>query len=161
MALFLTQSCSLLVYNGYQQKINALESVTVSKQLENIESKKDVLLEFGPADSKQFENGFEFWTYTTIKSTMIAGNSQTSVTINDDIALGSSSYSPARIKEEEESIQFVFEGDDLIRYRTYNVNINEELNKQRKDLKDTQLFIGFWAGVWDITCVCLAIIFIS
>ena len=145
-------SCSVLVYNKGMAKANSYESVRLDEKLNKLTSKRDVIVELGPADEKEYEDGLEFWYYIDKTSELIPGYTSVKVTVDDDVAKGNSNHTPAMLRETEETIMFIFDGERVLRYKTENINLSEETNRLRDaQVQDTMLFTiltACWDAVW-------------
>jgi len=127
-------SCSVLVYNTGMAKANLYKSERLDEKLNRLTSKREVIVEFGPADKKEFEDGLEFWYYIDRISQLIPARSSTVVTVDDDVAKGNSNHTPAVLRETQETIMFIFDGEKVLKYTTDNVQLLTESNKVRDEI---------------------------
>ena len=126
-------SCSVLVFSKGMAKVNSYESIRLDEKLNSLTSKREVIVELGPADEKKYEDGLEFWYYMDKTSDLIPGRSSVQINVDDDVAKGNSNYTPAMLRETQETIMFIFDGEKVLRYKTENIDLSLQTNSLRAE----------------------------
>ena len=110
-----------------------------------------------PAPPAPFEDGLEFWYYIDRISQLIPARSSTVVTVDDDVAKGNSNHTPAVLRETQETIMFIFDGEKVLKYTTDNVQLLTESNEVRDEIVSNTQAFTFIAACGDLLGLMLGI----